>query len=230
MELLEMVFQFEMANKYTIRNAAGLKTYWAAEINNYFIMYYCGTQRPFEIRILDAAGFEVIRLLRPYRCTFWCCPCCLQVLDVMAPPGNFLGRVKQEWTIVRPCYRIENAFGKTVLRIRGPIFPCNICARDIVFTILTPDGKRQVGAIRKMWSGLLREAFTDADFYGLNFPPKLDVGLKALLLGAVFLIDFMFFESTPRRNPYERKSSGPYGATAGATVPAITGGEEGRGV
>lgn len=49
------------------------------------------------------------------------------------------------------------------------------------------DGE-QVGKISKQWSGLARELFTDADFFGINFPMNLDVKVKATLLAAVFLI------------------------------------------
>lgn len=46
----------------------------------------------------------------------------------------------------------------------------------------------QVGKITKQWSGLTRELFTDADFFGINFPIDLDVRIKAVLLGACMLI------------------------------------------
>ena len=36
--------------------------------------------------------------------------------------------------------------------------------------------------------------FTDAQNFGLTFPIDLDVKMKAVLLGATFLIDFMYFE------------------------------------
>jgi len=61
--------------------------------------------------------------------------------------------------------------------------------------VLTNDGQ-EVGKITKQWSGLAREAFTDSDNFGINFPMDLDVRCKATLLAAVFLIDFMFFEQT----------------------------------
>ena len=46
----------------------------------------------------------------------------------------------------------------------------------------------KVGKISKQWSGFAREIFTDADFFGINFPMDLDVRMKAVLLGATFLI------------------------------------------
>ena len=62
------------------------------------------------------------------------------------------------------------------------------------FKVLTPDGETEVGKISKQWTGLLKEAFTDADNFGISFPMDLDVRCKATLIGAVFLIDYMFFE------------------------------------
>lgn len=56
-----------------------------------------------------------------------------------------------------------------------------------LFQILTMNGD-EVGKISKQWSGLMREMFTDADFFGINFPMDLDVRMKAVMLGACFLI------------------------------------------
>jgi len=46
----------------------------------------------------------------------------------------------------------------------------------------------------------LKEAFTDADIFGINFPVDLDVRMKAVLLGACMLIDFNFFEKTGNKD------------------------------
>ncbi len=53
----------------------------------------------------------------------------------------------------------------------------------------------EAGKITKKWSGLMKEGFTDADNFGVMFPADWDVESKALLLGAVFLIDFVHFEN-----------------------------------
>lgn len=45
-----------------------------------------------------------------------------------------------------------------------------------------------VGKISKQWMGFVREAFTDADNFGIQFPLDLDVKMKAVMLGACFLI------------------------------------------
>ena len=53
---------------------------------------------------------------------------------------------------------------------------------------MSEDGSTQVGKISKQWSGFLKETFTDADMFGVSFPMDLDVKIKAVLIGAVFLI------------------------------------------
>jgi len=61
------------------------------------------------------------------------------------------------------------------------------CGCDVKFLIRNPDGT-EIGEITKQWSGMLAEAFTDADTFGVSFPIDLNVRAKAMLLGAVFLI------------------------------------------
>ena len=51
----------------------------------------------------------------------------------------------------------------------------------------TSDGE-VIGKIAKQFSGLIKEYFTDADNFGVQFPLDLDVKMKAIMIGAVFLI------------------------------------------
>lgn len=50
------------------------------------------------------------------------------------------------------------------------------------------DEVNKIGKISKQWTGLLREAFTDSDNFGIQFPLDLDVRMKAVMIGACFLI------------------------------------------
>lgn len=120
-------------------------------------------------------------------------------MEVMAPPGSPIGYLVQEWSILYPKFRVENAAHETVLRIEGPACRWRCCS-DVVFQVLSKDGLHQVGKITKQWSGLLKEAFTDADNFGVSFPMDLDVSIKGVLVGAAFLIDFMFFEKQGNRD------------------------------
>ena len=90
---------------------------------------------------------------------------------------------------------MKDHLGMEVLHIEGPV--CTFkCCNDVNFKVLATDGITEVGRISKQWSGFTREAFTDADNFGISFPMDLDVRVKATLLGALFLIDFMYFETT----------------------------------
>lgn len=50
------------------------------------------------------------------------------------------------------------------------------------------DSDQPIGRISKQWSGLIKEAFTDSDNFGIQFPIDLDVKVKAVLMGACILI------------------------------------------
>ncbi|XP_026520552.1 phospholipid scramblase 1-like [Notechis scutatus] len=193
-ELLEIITGFETANKYEIKNAMGQRVYFAAEENDCCTLNCCGPSRPFTMKVMDNMGREVINLTRPLRCSSCCCPCCLQEIEVHAPLGTPVGYVKQTWDPCLPKFVIQNEAREDVLKIVGPCVVCSCCS-DIDFEVLSLDGNN-VGKISKQWTGFVREAFTDADNFGIQFPMDLDVKIKAVMLGACFLIDFMFFEHT----------------------------------
>ena len=69
----------------------------------------------------------MIHLVRPYRCSGWCCFCCLQTMEVQSPPGTNIGYIKQDFSFIYPCFSIQNADGDTILRIKGPCFTCQWC-------------------------------------------------------------------------------------------------------
>ncbi|XP_065841128.1 phospholipid scramblase 1-like [Oscarella lobularis] len=198
-ELLEMITGWETANKYDVKNSMGQRVYFAAEQNSCFQLQCCGASREFNLTIVDNAQREVIHLYRPLRCTSCCFPCCLQELVVEAPAGQPVGYVKQRWTLWIPEFDICSADGNVVLKIVGPCCTWS-CGSDVEFKIFTPDKQTEVGKISKQWSGLVKEMFTDADNFGITFPLDLDVKMKAVMLGACFLIDFMFFEQSGDNN------------------------------
>lgn len=68
------------------------------------------------------------------------------------------------------------------------------CCGDVNFKVLSKDESTVVGKISKKWTGLLREFFTDADNFGIQFPMDLDVKVKAVLIGACIMVDFLYFE------------------------------------
>ncbi|XP_023411202.2 phospholipid scramblase 1 isoform X1 [Loxodonta africana] len=194
-ELLEVLTGFETNNKYEIKNSFGQRVYFAVEDTDCCTRNCCGSARPFTIKIIDNVGREVITLERPLRCTSCYFPCCLQEIEIQAPPGVPVGYVVQNWHPCLPKFTIQNEKKEDILKIAGPCLVCSCCG-DVDFEIKSLDEGTVVGRISKHWTGFLKEAFTDADNFGIQFPLDLDVKMKAVMLGACFLIDFMFFERT----------------------------------
>ena len=132
------------------------------------------------MQILAPDGTIVLTLNRPWRWFFYE----IRILDAT---GQLLGTIRKRWTWLRKKFSVLDARGTELFELLGPIF------KPWTFQIRKND--QEVGKITKKWSGMLKEAFTDADNFGVQFPPGLDVQTKSILLGAVFLIDFVYFEN-----------------------------------
>jgi len=192
-EILEAFTGFETANKYKVLNSLGQEVFTAKEDTDCCTRQCCGPTRPFEMNIMDNQGQEVLHLVRPLRCQSCCFPCCLQELEVHSPPGTIIGYVEQEWSIFYPKFVIKDESGEPIMKLDGPFCGCECCS-DVDFVVTSASDGGEIGKISKQWSGLGKEVFTDADNFGISFPLDLDVKVKATLLGATFLIDFMYFE------------------------------------
>jgi len=190
-QLLEVFTGYEAANKYELVNSMNQQCYFAIEENNCCQRNCCGSLRSFEMKITDNTGAECLRIVRPIRCDTCCFPCCLQKMEVLHH-GTLMGTIEQKWHPFVPKFDICDGDGNTVLQMKGPV--CSLsCCRDINYPITSLDGT-EVGKVTKEFGGAIREMFTDADNFALLFPMDLDVRMKATLLGAVFMVDFMFFE------------------------------------
>ncbi|XP_028330101.1 phospholipid scramblase 2-like [Gouania willdenowi] len=188
-ELVKASVGFDMKNQYKIKNSQGQKIYKAKEENDYCTKNCCGSLRSFVMKISDYSDREVIRLIRPFRCMSCCCPCCLQEMEVQAPPGTTIGYVKQDWHPFLPKVSIQGPNKETLMKIEGPCC-VSYCCGDVNYELKTNDSDEAIGLISKQWSGVLKEVF----------PLDLDVKMKAVLLGACFLIDFMFFGAVRPRS------------------------------
>ncbi|CAG7817512.1 unnamed protein product [Allacma fusca] len=184
---------FETEKTFNIKNSQGQIIYTAKQDTDAdCCTRICGgTRIPFDINIRDSQEQEVIHLSRPVAHASCLCCCLLESIDVEAPRGIPVGRVVQDWSMCNSQFRILDASGETVFQIER----MSTCCGPVEFQILSKDGSTQVGKISMKWSGLLRETFTHAHNFGLSFPIDLDARMKAVMLGALFLIDFMYLEN-----------------------------------
>jgi uncharacterized protein YxjI len=141
--------------------------------------------RPFTMHLFSPQGAGLFKLTRPFRFYF-------HELDVSQSNGAPLGKIKRRFAILRRIYSVVDRNGNEIFELFGPLLH--------PWTFQIKKGGQELGKITKKWSGLVKESFTDADNFGITFPNGIDLSQKAVLLGAVFLIDFIHFENSCNRN------------------------------
>jgi uncharacterized protein YxjI len=180
-EFAEIITGFETKNRYIVSSAMGKKIYDVEETGGFFLIrMFLKALRPFTLTIRGDDGSVAMVIKRPFRFYF-------HEVEISDGDGNLLGYIKRNFAILRRKYSIIDIGGNTIADIFGPLL------HPWTFNIIVKDN--EVGKITKKWSGLLQEGFTDADNFGVHFPMGWTEGNKALLLGALFLIDFVHFEN-----------------------------------
>ena len=180
----EILSGFETRNRYVILSEVGDERYFAAEEKGSLLLrLFLKAFRPFTIVVTRTDGGVVLRLERPFRFYF-------HKIDVRDAQGKLLGTIEREFSVLRRLYRVSDATGNATCQLYGPLLrPWTFQIRERLGGI-----ERESGKISKKWSGVLKEAFTAADNFAVQMPPGKSVEAKSVLLGAVFLIDFIHFE------------------------------------
>ncbi|MCK4935523.1 MAG: hypothetical protein KAR84_01610 [Elusimicrobiales bacterium] len=175
----EILTGFETKNKYSVSNSLNQQIYWAAEESSFISRLLLKGWRPLVLHILSTEGKPVLKNIRPFKFYF-------HEMRISQANGQYLGTVKKEFSLLSKQFTVKDAQGIEIFRIHGPLF------HPWTFTILKND--IEVGKIIKKWSGMGKEIFTDADNFNITFPQGIDANQKAILLGALFLIDLLHFE------------------------------------
>ena len=208
-DLLEMVLPWEVANSYRVFNAHHQQCYYAFEVSNVLCRQYCGTKRSFSMKISDNAGQLIFSVDRPWAC--WSQFICDDEVTVSMPDGSVLGKVSQNISCWKGSWEISDQSETPRFRIKGPCCNCTMgcgCCSTADYNIYElGNDEEPIGKISKEWSGFIAENFTDADNFGVYFPLNLEVEMKATFIGAVFLIDFMYYESGPQKQNDDKTSS-----------------------
>lgn len=182
-ELTEVFTSMETKNRYEIDLPDGRTIMYAQEQGeggmDFLRRNFLNTARPFHIELSDERGQDVMHVHRPWRWWF-------SRLDVLDGNGMPLGSIQQRFAVFSKRFSVLDPSGAELAVLHGPML------RPWTFRVLV--GEQEVGQITKQWSGLLREAFTDADTFGVQYGPGMNPQLRALALAATFLIDFLYFE------------------------------------
>ncbi|XP_022915409.2 phospholipid scramblase 1-like isoform X1 [Onthophagus taurus] len=191
-ELNELLANVDSENRYTIKVPRGETLYYASESSTNFQRFCCGSSRAFTMRLFDQTQQEAIEFRRRLafgNCSFWCY---LQVLEIWLPPGELVGYVKQQMTLSQPIFLAYNRHGNVAYKIEGPSDTCMCISngKDKHFKIFNPEGTTQLGSVNYQWDQVQTDYIMCVQFPSSS----IDDRLKAILLGAAFLLEYMYFE------------------------------------
>ena len=181
-EMLEAWTGIETANSYVVKNGLDVAFHAIEEsggAKDFLIRNWLESARPFTMRVQTPHGETAFVIQRPFRFYF----SEVEIQDVL---GKRLGVVQRQFSVLNSLYTVTGSRPAEKYEIFGPLFK--------PWTFKIRRGGQECGLISKRWGGLRKEMFTDADSFGIEFPQGISPEMKAVFLGAVFLIDFAHFE------------------------------------
>lgn len=178
---------FETRNKYAIETPSGQLVGYAAEqqkgLLGFLFRQLLGHWRRFNFHIFDANRNRIAQALHPFRWIF-------QRLELYSSEGEFLGALQQRFSILSKRFDLEGPQGETLAEVRSPIWK--------IWTFEFMSGGVMIAKVQKKWSGLLKEAFLDADNFRVEFGTGLSPEHRLLLVAAGLFIDLQYFEKKAR--------------------------------
>lgn len=189
-EFMEFFNSLEEANQYSVLDGQGALLFHAVERSNFFARNLIGKTRGFTMNFMNPQMQNVVMMKRALRCGLlaMCTQKCCELVTVSLTQGADIGTVEQilpSCCSTRMFFGIKDETGEVRLRIKYP--PGMGCCSDMQFELVDMEGN-VLGEIRKKWGGFMKEAFTQADNFGITFPIDLDVKLKFLLVSACLLL------------------------------------------
>jgi uncharacterized protein YxjI len=177
-------FGFETRNKYAILDKNGLKIGFAAEQGKgffgFFFRQFLGHWRTFYIHFFDIHRQKTLNAYHPFRFYF-------ERLEISDAQGSHLGALQKRFSILSKKFDLEGADGQVKMQMRSPIWK--------IWTFPFYEQGKEVALIKKKWTGIFSEVFTDKDKFSIEFKnQELDESTKSVLLAASVYIDLRYFE------------------------------------
>lgn len=184
-ELVEILVDWETANRYVLVGPDQSQLGYIAErkqgILSSILRAIFRSHRAFEVDVFTPDRQRVLTLWRDF---FWF----FSSLSLRTEDGRRLGQIEHRFGILRKKYDLMDGTGRLFARIESPLW------RLWEFPIYDTNGQK-LGSISKRWGGLLREMFTDADTYQIDFGSQdWSVDQRAVILAVAISLDFDFFE------------------------------------
>src|SRR5688572_28096492 len=180
----EILVGFETRNRYEVKDEHGALIGYAAEeaggLGQALGRQVLGASRKATLVLLDEHGTEVARGAKPFTWFF-------HRIEVFAGATK-LGAIRRRFSVLHRRFTVETADGRELFTIDSPFLH--------VWTFKLLFRSQEVGVIKKQWGGVLREMFSDADVFGLEYEPMAEPdALRPLLIFATLLVDMACFEN-----------------------------------
>ena len=184
---------------------------YAMEESSCLIRHLLGGMHAWSLTLWQGAhstGSPVAMYHRPCRILPMGCKCCcyqeIQHKDVNGVP---IGATTEDCWYCVPRFSITDAHGQLEYILSRPtcwhgtcVDWCaeGICTFRVPFYLFAP-GVQQVkgnenGKVVKVWTGLTKELFTDADNLEVDFPKESNENARVRIMGSSFLINQLYFE------------------------------------
>lgn len=169
---------------FMVSNHTGQYIYEVDVRSNCISNFFCASRRKYEMSILNGDHVEVMHFSRPSEIHG------RRSMEVFAPFDTLIGKVT-EGRGPLPYFVIMDSTNEVLFRVEAIAGPPD--CKTYTFGIMPTDGDNLIGKIKQETCGTLKKILRE-NCITINFYINLDAKIKALVLGASFLIDLIFFE------------------------------------
>lgn len=189
-ELNDFLSAVSSENRYTVRGPSNEALYGVSESSDPSDRCW-GSLRPFQLSLIDRSHQEVLLLKKNLGCGIFCCFCKNQFLEIWATPGTLIGCIQQDYGLTSREIILMNEDVNTVFRIPIPLTDAIRMPKETHFRVMDAELRVQKGTITRAWN-VSSSSYTNNIYFS---EPELDVRLKALFVGAAFMLEYLYFQS-----------------------------------
>ena len=180
---LEEPMGVQSRNKYEVQTEQGKQIGFVSEKEkgamDFFMRNLFGHWRTFELKIFNSYKQEVAKVINPFRFYF-------REHNLVSQNQEQLGQIKKKFALVNKKFSLSLPSGE-VFQISSPFWR--------IWTFPVKRNGKKVAEIRKIWSGEVKEIFTDSDNFEIEFYDKsFSLQAKNLLLAAGIYVDLIYFQ------------------------------------
>ena len=182
---------------YHVLNEDGELVYTVAEDTTMFCRHVCGPHRSMFLSVMNEKGRIVALFVKPWRCDAFWVPCWWHKLMVQTPQDHFVGWIRERFSLGDAVMDIQDEDDEVVYQIKGGPTCALRCSTSLTYGVYPVDGDGADGEISKFDAKAedLPIDMSHEDFL-VKLPEEATEKEKMLVLGAAFLLNFMYFEIT----------------------------------